>query len=944
MGDTLKGRVRVGAPVAAAIGLALAVAALVAGCGRQAGDGASAAAPAGAGSVAAAAPAASTASVPSTTAAATTAATPVALPQQLRTAADALLAGHRQMIVLMSGERTLDATTRRAVGSVGQMLFHDLLARQEALLALAGATTDPATVPALQALLDTIESEPTWFDADRLAFKEFLSRLAALYGNAQSLPGLKLARRAADDVATLAEVEAAYDRELKDIFGRYAQRGIELKREKWADYVARLRQLYSREQILKDYATIVPYRQPPGPRAAAGEPDESDRREIFGTGLPARTVVLTFDDGPHARYTDEILEILKRYDAPAIFFHLGRNLGTVDAAGKPVPGAQMAVARRVLAAGHQIANHSYSHSVMARLATSAVHDEAAHTESLLDAAGRTPGLLFRFPYGARNEGALSAVEALKLRSMMWSVDSMDWADPVPKSIAERVLAETTKAQRGIILFHDIQGRTVQALPLVLDQLVADGWRFATWQGGRFVVSASRKPAADAALASAGDTLYRSSHALVIGIDRYAHWPALQHAVRDAKAVQEALVTRLGFKPENVKLLLDGEATRANILKVLNDQLADGRSVKKDDRVFVFYAGHGGTRKLASGRDVGYLIPVEATLDDFPSQAVSMPQLQEVAEALSAKHVLFVIDACYSGLGLTRGGGTSPSRNFLADNARRIGRQMMTAGGADQQVADDGPGGHSVFTWTLLQALSGKADLNGDGVITGTELAAYVAPAVSAISRQTPAFGNLPGSEGGEFVFELPAEREALSGDTRQLDNAATQLAQRIEAARPAASAPVVVKNLEGTDTKLQVAAAADAAALPPRVAAQRANDRGLALYRDRRYDEAEAAFTEALKLQPRFALAANNLGFVYYKRSKPAEAARWFERALEMDGSRALAWLNLGDARLQGGDEARAREAYGTFVGLAPKHPRAAELQAWLAAPPGQAPRPALPG
>ena len=80
-----------------------------------------------------------------------------------------------------------------------------------------------------------------------------------------------------------------------------------------------------------------------------------------------------------------------------------------------------------------------------------------------------------------------------------------------------------------------------------------------------------------------------------------------------------------------------------------------------------------------------------------------------------------------------------------------------------------------------------------------------------------------------------------------------------------------------------------AAPLTPRVAAQRANDRGLQLYRERRYDEAEAAFTEALKLQPRFALAANNLGFVYFKRGKPVEAARWFEQAIDMDGSRALA-------------------------------------------------------
>jgi len=273
--------------------------------------------------------------------------------------------------------------------------------------------------------------------------------------------------------------------------------------------------------------------------------------------------------------------------------------------------------------------------------------------------------------------------------------------------------------------------------------------------------------------------------------------------------------------------------------------------------------------------------------------------------------------------------------------------MLTAGGADQQVADDGPAGHSVFTWTLLQALNGKADLNGDGVITGTELAAYVAPSVSAIAHQTPAFGSLPGSEGGEFVFEMPAEREALSSDTRQLDADASRMNKRLDDAsaaatqtptQPGAATQVVVKNLEGQDIKLSTPAAA---ALPPRVAAQRANDHGLALYRERRYDEAEQAFTEALKLQPRFALAANNLGFVYFKRDKPAEAARWFERAIEMDGSRALAYLNLGDAYLQAGNDAKALAAYTTFVGLAPKHARVPQLQAWVASP-DAAHRPAL--
>ncbi|WP_255501095.1 polysaccharide deacetylase family protein [Mitsuaria sp. WAJ17] len=839
---------------------------------------------------------------------------------------DALLALHRQMVVLMDGEAALKPAEREAVSSVGLMLFHDLQKGQRALVEQAFAKD--ASLDSLAQLLDRVEGEPSWFDADRLAFKDLLLQLQQRLGASQSIAGLKLAKRAQEDLAVLTEVEQAYERELRDTFGRFAQRGIELKREKWADYVAKLKTIYSREQILKDYATILPQAQAK-PSAAKSE------RELFGQQLPEKTVLLSFDDGPHGRYTDEILEILQRYRAPAIFFELGQNLGSVDAQGQVKPGPGSEVAKRVLAAGHQLANHSFTHGLMSKFAQAQVRDEAAHTEALLDKAGRSGQALFRFPYGARNDQALDTIEALKLRSMMWNIDSLDWSDPIPKSIAARVIGEVQKQQRGIILFHDIHARTVQALPLVLDQLVAEGYKFASWKDGQFM-SAERKPLETGDTQLSGAALYRDSHALIVGIDQYQRWPRLQHAGRDAKAMQETLQTRFGFRPENVKLLLDGEATRANILRALNK--LSGKELKRDDRVFVFFAGHGSTRRLPSGREVGYVIPVDAGLDDLQTDAIAMPQLQELGEALPAKHALFVVDACYSGLGLTRGGGAPNNNNFIRDNARRLGRQMMTAGGTDQQVADDGPGGHSVFTWTLLQALAGKADLNGDGLITATELAAYVAPAVSAVAHQTPAFGSLPGSEGGEFVFELAsAQEQALSGDSSQLDPQASALAKRLDEAKTAAQAPTakaVQVKLQGLDGK-EVAIAAPTAKVDPgaRVAAQRANDRGLQLYKERRYEEAEAAFTEALKLQPRFALAANNLGFIYYKRGKPAEAARWYQKAIEMDGSRALAWLNLGDAQLQAGDEAAALAAYKSFVELAPQHARSAELRAWIAQP-----------
>jgi len=271
-----------------------------------------------------------------------------------------------------------------------------------------------------------------------------------------------------------------------------------------------------------------------------------------------------------------------------------------------------------------------------------------------------------------------------------------------------------------------------------------------------------------------------------------------------------------------------------------------------------------------------------------------------------------MDACYSGLGLTRGAANA---SFLRDNARRLGRQMLTAGGTDQLVSDGGPNGHSVFTWTLLQGLGGKADLNGDSLITGTELAAYVAPAVSSVSQQTPAFGSLPGSEGGEFVFELPEESEFLNTGTAQLSNDAIALNTKLDAQASAPATAVVVKDLQGGETKIVAPAAVP---ISSRQQAQRANDQGLLLYKEKQYVQAEAQFTEALKLRPNFALAANNLGFVFYKQDKFLEAARWFENAVKMDPSRAIAYMNLGDAYSRGGEKAKAKGAYKTYLELAP--------------------------
>ncbi|MBB4131822.1 polysaccharide deacetylase family protein [Xanthomonas sp. 3075] len=829
---------------------------------------------------------------------------------------------HRRIIVLLADEDKQSPRDRATSSSVGQQLFHENLEQRERIAAAFEtvlSSRESGRFAAIATVLDEVESAPDLFDADRLAFREVLRELHARIGKDSALPAVKLHQRIGEDLEALDEIERSYNTELTQIFSRFDRsRAIVPKREKWDDYVAHLRTLYTREKILRDHGVVEPY--PFSARDSDGE--------VFGRDLPPKTVVLTFDDGPHKAYTEEIVAILKRYDVPGVFFEVGRNLGSLDADGKPKLAPLSKISHTLMEEGYAVGNHSLTHAQLSRTTGDALRSQVLDTDTLLRAVDDKRAPLFRFPYGARNAEGLQLLSEAGLKSIMWNIDSLDWADPVPESIVQRVLDQVNKEQRGIVLFHDIHDRAVKALPQILDRLIADGYQFAGWNGREFSVAHAPSAAAEATVT----TGYANSWAIVIGIDDYAHWPKLEYAANDAQAIASTLTGPLGFPSSQVIVLKNGQATRNNILAAFHDRLGEGRA-QTNDRVFVFFAGHGATRRLASGRDLGYIIPVDSDPQQLASDAIAMSDLQNIAESLQAKHVLFVMDACYSGLGLTRGGPTSSA--YLRENARRIARQMLTAGGADQQVADSGPNGHSVFTWVLLQALAGKGDLNGDGLITGTELAAYVAPAVSAVSAQTPAFGSLPGSQGGEFVFQVPSGEEFLTAGTAQLSADAIALNGRVDAARPVATtsgaavaaAPVTVKTLQGGEARLVLPTAVKSS---DRQRAQLANERGLQLYKEKRYAEAAEQFAEALKLRPDFALAANNLGFVYYRQERFAESARWLENTLKIDPSRAVAYLNLGDAYAKAGDRDKARKAYSTYLELQPQGSGAAQARTQL--------------
>lgn len=873
----------------------------------------------------------------------------------------------RKIIVLMDGSSALDDGNRQRVRNAAWILFEKNQDRLKKLEDDLGVGLAMHNSKPTEEFLAHLESHPDYRDADKLAFRDLLDGVATSAKDDNA--GAPLQKRIADDVAALEEIHGLYQKEITQIFAGLETRGMPVHRQAWQDYVAFLKTKYQREQLLKESQSQLP------PAESRGGTKKKNELEMFGTELPPKTIALTFDDGPHPRYTDQILAILKKYGLQAVFFEVGQNLGTVNDKNeiKLTPTAQASY--RILQSGSSLGNHSYTHPVLPKMTPAGYTKEIASTNALLTHILGGPPQLFRPPYGASNQGILSEIAGDKMQTVIWNVDSEDWADPVPNSVAQRVVTEAEKQGRGIILFHDIHKVGVEALPTVIETLEQDGFKFASWNGTAFALPETRGGQAPAVAASATSEPYHDSWAAVIGIDDYENWQKLSYATRDAQAVKDLLIQKYSFPADHIFTLLDRDATRENILSLLGDKLGNADLVKHEDRVFVFYAGHGATRKLASGRELGYIIPVDADLTNYEGSAISMTNFQDIAEAIPAKHLLFVMDSCYSGLALTRGGGVAASQNYLNEIARREARQMFTAGGADQQVADNGPNGHSVFTWTLLQALDGRADLNGDGVITATELAAYVAPAVSALSHQTPTFGNLPGSEGGDFIFDLKHETEFLNEDStqlgddaikvnaeleslrkqieeeaaknedlrKQLSEAQAQLRQGAQslnssttsagnpaAVRAGAANPGAIPANSTTTNPAATGTVSAATAVPAKLtsdAAAALNDEGMRLYKEKRYADASAKFIEAANLQPASALFANNVGFAYFRMARYEDAVAWFEHAISLDPKRSVAYLNLGDAYWAMQKKPDAKAAYQKFLALSPNSKAAPGVQ-----------------
>ncbi len=213
----------------------------------------------------------------------------------------------------------------------------------------------------------------------------------------------------------------------------------------------------------EDSATSSTPSQPPAGKTAAN----SGKISFSSCTVEGKEIAMTFDDGPHKTNTPQLLDILKQRGIRATFFVVGQN-----AAEYPD------ILKRIVAEGHELANHSYTHPVLASMAQSAVHEQLEKThQAVLKATGVSMKLL-RPPYGALSEPQRrTANSEFGYKIILWSVDPLDWKVRDAARVQNEILSRTEAG--SIVLAHDIHKSTVDAMPETLDKLTENGFKFVT---------------------------------------------------------------------------------------------------------------------------------------------------------------------------------------------------------------------------------------------------------------------------------------------------------------------------------------------------------------------------------------------------------------------------------------------------------------------------------
>ena len=183
--------------------------------------------------------------------------------------------------------------------------------------------------------------------------------------------------------------------------------------------------------------------------------------------LDGQYVAMTFDDGPDEELTPKLLDLLAADHIKATFFVIGEKVAQ-----------HPAIVSRAAREGHEIGNHSWSHPILSQLPNQSVRQELQKTDDAIFAATGACPRLMRPPGGALTEQQACWIRReFGYEIVRWSVDPRDYTDPGPAVVCQRILGRTHSG--SIVLCHDVQPGTLDAMRSAFPQLQAEGFKFVT---------------------------------------------------------------------------------------------------------------------------------------------------------------------------------------------------------------------------------------------------------------------------------------------------------------------------------------------------------------------------------------------------------------------------------------------------------------------------------
>ncbi len=239
-----------------------------------------------------------------------------------------------------------------------------------------------------------------------------------------------------------------------------------------------------------------------------------------------------------------------------------------------------------------------------------------------------------------------------------------------------------------------------------------------------------------------------NYLLLIAVDDYVHWNKLVTPVKDITSFKNVLLNKYyAFDTNTIFQLTNKDVTRSNILKMLNKL---SQIVKEEDRVIIYYAGHGAFNKNTND---GYWVPYDAAEEDW-GDFFSYNDLKRYLISFKSIHTLLINDACFSGL-IT---STRSANQYDVDKKEfRPSCTVFVSGLDDEEVSDQFLStGHSPFAYWIIS----KLEDNQDNSLSFMDLAYFVSTKVSSVDNseksQNPVFKSVEGSRDnhGQFYFHL----------------------------------------------------------------------------------------------------------------------------------------------------------------------------------------------